>query len=498
MTVMGIDVGSTGCKAILLNPSGQVSGSAYCEYDAPSPASVGHRELDAEHVWSCVQTVMAQCCARQENCGVTAICVTSFGEAVVPVDQSGRPLDPAMLYTDVRGEEQAHLLEEKIPRDTYLRIAGVYPHAMYSLAKIMWIKEHAPHVYNQTAAFLPFDSFILTKLGAPPHMDYSLAARTMAFDVVNKRWSCEILSAADVDAHKFPGTVLPGTVVGEIASDMAGKIGIPRNALLVAGAHDQVCCALGMGVLEEGVASVSLGSVESINTVFARPLLHERMAKNAFACVPYVRNEMYITYAFTFTAGRLFKWYRDVLGGDARRAAKEKVMDVYAWCIETMAPSARDMMVLPYFAGAATPYMDNDIRGAFVGMDLETSQPEIVRALLEGITFESMLNAERLREAGTPVEKLRVTGGLARSPRFLQMKADMMGIPLQKVQGAEAGTLGAAMLAGIAAGAFGSLEDAATQAVRLESAYEPDFAQTQRYAERFERYKRIYPAIKQI
>jgi len=497
MAVIGIDVGTTGCKATIINNMGQICVSEYVEY-TNQKSTPGFQEIDANDVWKNVLYVIEKCVSKYKNEKIEAISVSTLGEAVVPLNEKGEVLGVGMLYTDARGTEEVAELEKGMDRIKFMKISGVYPQKMYSLAKIMWIKKHLPEIYNQTKVFVPFDGFILSRLGAPIHTSYSLAARTMAFNITEKKWSKEILDVAGVSMHKMPEAVLSGTVVGHMSQDIARKMGFTNNIMLVAGGHDQSCATLGLGVYLPETASDGLGSVESINPIFDKPILNAKMADDGFACVPHIIKDMYITYAFSYTAGRLFKWYRDVFAQYDMLRAKEKGCDIYTMLIDEMSDNISDLYVLPYLAGAATPYMDDKIQGAFIGMTLDTKLQDLVRACLEGMTFESMLNIEHLKNAGVEVKQLKAAGGMTKSDKFMQMKADMMGIEISTLQCSEAGTLGVGILASVAAGIYPNIEEATKSIVKVGRVFRPDMQKHIIYKEKFEVYKTIYPALKQI
>ena len=498
MAVIGVDIGSTGAKATIVSENGAILAQAYREYVKNKAEAAPWQEIDSNEVWRCTVEVISACTAQHKGEPVAALSVSSFGEAVTLVDRELHVLSNGILYTDPRGDEETALLLAGMDADAYMRTAGVCPSKMYSLPKLMWLKRHKLEAYKNAHAFLPFDGFALAKLGAKLHTSYSLAARTMAFDVVNKQWSSKILDVAGIDISKCPEAVPSGTVVGELSREAARLTGLPQGTLLVSGGHDQPCASLGAGAIYSGLATDGLGSVESINPTFEEPRLNAQMAAGSFACVPHVLKDKYITYAFTFTAGRLFKWYRDTLGSEECARAKTLNRNVYELLIEEMSPEVNDLFVLPYFAGAATPYMDYESKGALVGITLDTTKADIVRALLEGITFESMVNVEHLERAGVSIRELVATGGLASSRMFLQMKADMMGRPIHTIASDQAGTMGVAILAGVAAGTYASIEEAVTLVVKKGTQYEPNMEQHKRYLEKFEKYKRIYPATKQI
>lgn len=497
MELLGLDIGTSGCKATIINGEGVIRAQAYKEYALSSPCS-GYQELNPDVVFESVCEVIKKSLSQHKDVQVKAISVSSFGEAVVPINRQGYALHNAIIYIDPRGVQEAQAFKETFGSEKALSITGASIHSMYSLFKIMWLKKHRHDIYENTWKFLLFADYILFKLGAKPHTDYSLAARTMAFDVVNKRWSSEILKCADIDEAKFAEPVQSGTVVGEIAPAIAKELGLPIGVLLAAGGHDQPCAALGAGVIYDNIAVDGLGTVECVTPAFDRPVISAEMAQSSFACVPHVKKDMYVTYAFTFTSGGLLKWYRDNFGLLYQAQADRTDINIYTVMIESASQSPSDLFLLPHFAGAATPYMDNEAKGLIVGLTINTKPQDIAKAILEGITFEMMINLEKLEEASIAVNELRAVGGLARSETFLQLKADMMGKKVVSLDVVEAGTLGVAMLAGTACGMYKSLEGAVEQLVRKKKEFYPDEKLGAIYREKFEVYKRLYPAMKSI
>jgi xylulokinase len=500
MSVLGIDIGTSGCKASVVDADGRIVGQDYKEYSLVSPGA-GLQEIEPELVWRSTKEVIARAVRRADDHrgeGVRAISVSSFGETVVPLARDGSVLRNAFLYIDGRGSEEAEFLRRRIGGARIQAITGVPIHSMYSLSKILWLKRNEPDIYERTWKFLLFSDYTLFRLGARPCTDYSLAARTQAFDVVAKSWSAEMLDGAGVDADKFGEPVQAGTVIGKLKKELAGELGIPADALLVAGGHDQPCAALGAGVIGPGVAVDGLGSTECITPAFDHPVINDATARSGFACVPHVVAGLYVTYAFTFTCGSVLKWYRDRLSGDRRGEAEARGIDVFDLLVEEAAARESPLLLLPHFAGAATPYMDAGSVGAIVGLTIDTTGRDIARAILEGVTYEIMVNMERLEAAGIAVDELRAVGGLSKSAAFLQLKADMMGRSIIALDVGEAGTLGVAILAGVASGMFPSLGGAVSSLVRKKRQFEPDLGAHARYLERFEAYKRMYPAVKSI
>lgn len=497
MSLLGIDVGTSSCKACLFDYSGRILASAHRDYRFESLAS-GFAEIDPEILWSSVKSVVRELAAAARGDLPKALSVSSFGEAVISVARDGRSLRSCILYFDRRGNDEAAMLESRIGRERLVAISGTRASGIYSLGKLMWLSRHEPALYEKTWKFLPISGYILFKLGGEARCDHSLAARTMAFDIARETWSSEILDYAGIDQSKLPEPIRSGEGLGSIDPGLADALGLPHGVLLVSGGHDQTCAALGAGVTESRVAVDGMGTVECITPAFDKPILNAAMSDSYFACVPHVVHGLYVTYAYNLTAGGLLRWYRDALAHEERELASRTGADVYDLILAGASKEPSGLLVLPYLAGAATPYMDPDARGAILGLSTSTTKADLVKGLLEGLCHEMALNLERLEQAGIPIDELRAVGGMARSRSYLALKADMLGKRIVTLDVEEAGTLGAAMLAGFAAGVFSSLGEAALACVRTRETFYPNLQSAALYKESHKAYAKVYPAIKTI
>lgn len=497
MALLGIDVGTSGCKASVMNYEGQIIGSAYQEYDFLVALDTG-AQIDAERVWSAVKSVVKEVVSQSKISSIDAIGATSFGESVVFVDQDGNSLAESILYYDHRGSDQVEWMYANLDIERFYQTTGVSPNATYSLAKIMWVRDHDRPTYDRAEKIMLFADFILYRFGAPYHSSHSLAARTMAFDVFNKVWATEILNACDVRSDIFPMICEPGSLIGEIRADLAAELGIQPGARLMVGGHDQVFAALGAGIIGGGLAVDGLGTTECITPVFPTPQNLAAMNESSLACVPFLLPDTYVTYAYTLTSGSVLKWFRDYFVRDWRGQADEVNLNIYDYMIEKAIGCETDVMLLPHLAGSATPFMDADSRGALIGITLTTSREEVARAIIEAINFEMLINLERLNGSGIPVSEVRVVGGLSKSDLFLQLKSDIMGIPVTRIQTHEAGTLGIGILASVAVGHFSSIQEAVQSLVKTTDVFRPDPSRHAAYLTKFERYKKLYPAIRPL
>ncbi len=486
MLIIGLDIGTSGCKATVFDGALHALTYAYREYAAIYTAE-GY-ELDASLVWDKVQEVVAEAAHEARGRGeVAAISVSSFGEAVVLLDGQDRVLRNSILYTDARGQRECEQLCTAFGSYGVFERTGVHPHVMYTLPKLMWHRAHEPELWRRVRRVLLFTDYIVYRLCGEAVIDYSMASRTMGLDVTRKCWDAALWDAAGVDTALLSSPAPAGSVAGTVLPHVAEALHIPRTAHVISGAHDQVSAALGAGVTEAGLAVDGMGSVECITPCFDKPLLNRSMYNGSYACVPHAVEGHYVTYAFTFAAGTLLRWFRDQICPDVYKSG-----NVYAALDRAAADVDTDLLVLPYFAGAATPFMDARATGAMTGLTLGTTAVEIYRAILEGTTFEMLRNLETLGDAGLHVGSVRAVGGGANSALWLQIKADAMNMPVATLAYGEAGTLGNAMMAAVAVGHMRDLREAAAAAVRETHVFEPDAARHARYAEKYARYKTMY------
>jgi xylulokinase len=485
MKIGGLDIGTTGCKLTVFDEKGRELGKAYRDYPARRLES-GH-ELDAGCLIEGVFEVIREIAALHPDMG--AIGVTSFGETFVMTDEAGRPLRTAMLYTDPRGAEEVAELSEKLGAGRIVKITGLAPHEMYSVGKLMWIKRHQPELFAAARRILLMEDYAVWSLTGNAQIDYSLATRTMAFDINTLTWSREIFDAAGIDLSLMSRLVPTGTVAGKITAEVAERTGLCKDCVVVSVSHDQVAAAAGAGVFDGEIAVDGAGTVQCLTPVYDSLPDVEVMAKGYFSVVPYVVPGKYAAYAFSYTGGALIKWCVDNLGGGRGNAELEQAYGK---------DGPTGLLVLPHFAGAATPYMDTGSRGAILGLTTETTAPEIYRACMEGVAYEMRLNYEALADSGIRFTRIRATGGGARSKVWMQMKADVLNMPVTALKTSDAGTVGSAMLTGAAIGVFKDLEEAAGLMVKETETFLPRQEMHDKYMKIYKRYKEVYRAVRPL
>ncbi len=478
----GLDIGTTGTKLSAYTEEGEFLCSAYREYDVKREG--GHHEVDAGVIYEKVLEVFSEIAVKYE---LSAVGVSSFGETFVVTDGEGNPLIPSMLYTDERGEAECKTLCEALGEEKILYTAGVKPHHMFSLPKLMWIKNNRPDVYAKTKYVFLMGDYIIYKLTGKRCINHSLAARTLAFDVRKKCFSEEILAAAGVDKALFSEPADAFTVAGEIKRELADALGISSQTKITVGAHDQVAATVGAGILEPGCAMDGAGTVECIVPVFDGYPDVKVLLKGAYPVVPYVFPDTYVTYAFSFTGGATLKWFRD-------RLSAEKS---YAKLDAAVKDGPSGILVMPHFAGAATPYMDMGSKAAFLGLTLSHDSADVYKALMEGVAYEAKLNLDLLAAAGIKPRKLYATGGGA-SDVWLGIKADVWQSEIVSLDAGEVGACGACMLAGVATGVYPDLYAARKVFVKEKSTYLPNESRKEAYAKLYAAYKDVYSAVRPI
>lgn len=497
MALMGLDIGTTGAKATIFDEQGNVLSYAYEEYDIVSSAD-GHYEINPLIVWDTVKAIIRRAYAKVGSVNIQALCTSSLGEAFVMLDKDGKELANSPIYMDKRGEKECIDLVDKFGAEELMNITGHPPHPMYSVYKLMWQKRNNPQLYAKTHKILFYSDYILHKLGGQYISDYSLAARTMCFDVTEKQWSERIIECAGLDREAFPETKVSGTVVGEILPSIASELGVNKGIKLVLGGHDQIMVAIGTGITDEGQAVNGIGTVDCITPVFRGPRLNKKMMDSSYVSIPYLFEDMYVTYAFNMTGGSLLKWFRDTFAKKDREIAEKNNLQIYELLDKEIPSEPTNIFVVPHFAGSPSPRADIDAYGAIVNLTLGTKRGEIYRACMEGEAFEMKYNIQTLEANDIPITELRTVGGGSRSPQWLQIRADIFGKKVVAMNYEEAGTLGTAILAGVASGCYTSVKEAANTLNQVKTTYYPDEKANSYYAERYEKYKQLYDLLKPV
>ncbi len=496
MEILGIDIGSTGCKSTIMSKDGQLLGQAYREYP-PLKSRIGSYELDPNIIWNLVQEVMESSIKQSGIKSLSGISISSLGEAAIPIDEEGRVLYNSILYMDPRGGEEINILSKVLGRDYLLSKTGLKPNGHYTLSKLLWLKEYEKKVYANTWRYLTFAGFILYRLGAKPTIDITLATRTLAFDLDASKMDQTICTKADIDPNIFGEVVKVGTVIGHMSEQCKDVFGLEGNVALISGAHDQICNAVGAGI-RENMAIEGIGTVDCITPIFKSSELNQSMSEDNFCKVPYIFDGTYGSYAYNLTGGNLNHWYRNQFCYEESQLASKNNQSVYQIMDEGMPQAPTGLLVLPHFCGSGTPYFDEKSKGAVVGLTLETTKAEFYKGLLEGESYEMYFNMTLLAKHGVNIDKIRAVGGGAKSKGWLQIKSDIMGIQIETINVEEAGTVGAIIIAGVATGIYASYEEAMDMLLEVTETFEPNAKNHRIYQEYYLKYEKLYQLLSSL
>ncbi|ONI43691.1 hypothetical protein AN641_09245 [Candidatus Epulonipiscioides gigas] len=477
MFIAGLDIGTTGSKCTVYNDLGEYITEVYKEYSV-SISKEAHT-VNVNLIWQTVITILKEIATQVNN--LEAICVTSFGEASVLLDENYNPLTEAYLFTDPNGDIECQELVDALGEDFIYETTGLVFGKMYSVVKWLWIKKNYPELWTRCKKIALIEDYIVYKLSGVHQIDYSLATRTMAFDIQNLSWNTKVLEVAEVDERLLPKIVPIGAVAGNLLEDI--QLGFSNKPLIVSGCHDQVAAAIGTGVLKDKMAVDGTGTVECITATFTKGVDIKLLQKGGYSVVPYI-DKLYITYAYTYTGGALLKWYRN-------QFAPLDDYENFNLGVNKNHPSG--LLILPHFAGAGTPYMNKDATGIMVGLTLETTKEHIYQGLMEGPTYEMRLCLDNLKEAGAEINQIYATGGGATSTEWLQIKADIMEKEILTIVSTQSGTLGCIMLAGVACGIYKDLHDASKHLVQVKEKYVPSAPRDAEYQKLYLEYKTLYP-----
>ena len=491
MSLLGIDLGTTGCKAGVFGLDGACIAQAYCEYHMLHPQT-GWSELDSSNVWRKTCEVIADVAAQVKGDPITALSVSAFGEAFVPVSKDRKLLDNSILCVDDRGAEHVDRLVEAFGREELYRINPNLLGPNYSMPKLLWLRENRPEVFQKADYFLLWSDLIAFMLGSEPVTNNSHANRTLLFDLEKNDWSDDLLRWSGIPREKFGRVVPGGTVIGTVSDSMAAELGLPAGVQVVSGGHDQCCNALGCGGISAGRAVYGMGSFDCITPIYDKPSDPLRMLKENLNIEHHVLPDLYVSFLYN-QAGLLTKWFRDTFAAsDISPAGK----DIYEVLDSEMPEDPSCLLVLPHFD--PPPHHSPDTSGVIVGLKTNTTRGEILRAIREGTALYFVHGMETLRRMGMDTTGFIASGGGARSNKGLQIRADIFGIPFIRPRITEAGLLGAAMLAGVATGVFASAREAVELFVCDDRIFEPDSDRHAIYCEKHALYQQLYPSLKTI
>lgn len=495
---LGIDSGTSGVKAIVINEKGETLGVGFkeCNLITPRPLWV---EQDPNDWWAACEFAIKEAVKKSgKGKEIEGIGLTGQMLGNTMLDSDLKPIGNCMIWLDQRATQERDEIEEKLGIDPMLDITANYCLTGYWAPKLMWIKKNRPDVFEKTRMVLFPKDYIKLILTGEPTMEVTDATGTFLMDTEKRVWSDKMFEICGLPKAIVPNKIYESCdVIGHLRENIATQLGLKPGIIVVGGAGDQPAGGLGNGVYREGTISATIGTSGVVFAATSKVITdRQRRAALSFC------HALPLTWCFfgcTLAAGGSFKWLRDTFFADAKVTYEKQGKDVYGLMTELAAkakPSSEGLTFLPYLNGERTPYPDENARGVFLGLSYRHGLPEISRSVMEGVTYSLRDTIEILREFGVNVKEVRASGGGAKSSLWRQMQADIYNASVVTTNLVEGPSAGAAILAAVGAGAYASVAEACDSIVKVVDRTDPIPASVELYEEFYQTYRSLYPTLK--
>lgn len=496
MKLLGIDVGTGGTRAVVLDEQGRVVASATDEHEAFASPQIGWAEQDPRDWWrACIGAVRA---VLAEN-GVVAAEIAGVGltgqmHGTVLLDERDQVLRPALIWCDQRTEAQCRAITELVGAERLIELTLNPALTGFSLPKLLWVREHEPELWVRVRGILLPKDYVRLRLTGDHATDVADASGTLLLDVARRQWSSEMLAVTEINERWLPKVFESPEVTGCVSAAGAAATGLRAGTLVVAGAGDQAAGAVGMGIVRSGMVSATIGTSGVVFAATLQPALDPKGRVHTFChAIPGRWHVMGVTQA----AGLSLRWFRDRFGTGGANDGR----DPYERLTEEAAsapPGAGGVLWAPYLMGERTPHLDPQARAALVGLTASHTRAHVIRAILEGVAFSLRDTLTIFEEMKVPVETIRLGGGGARSPLWREIQAQVYGRAVEIVEAEEGGAYGAALLAGVGSGLWPSVDEACEGVVRVATAVEPNTDDIALMDRQYARFRALYPALRDI
>jgi xylulokinase len=494
--LVGIDIGTTGAKAIISDRHGVVLAQASEEYPTAFPQP-GWAEQDPEAWWLATCHVLRAVLDSADVAPntIAAVGVSCQAPSLVAVDKAGVPVCPALIWMDRRSEGQCAMLRATVDEDMIAQINGGRIDPYFLAPKILWLRDAAPDVYARCAQIVQTNGYIVHKLTGVFSMDSSHGPLTLCFDSAQGAWSAQLIGEMGLDLSKLPPVMACADVVGAVTARAAAATGLAVGTPVIAGMTDGTAASIEVGLVRPGDAAEMTGQSTVLLVCSDTPY----RGKVLFPLGHPIAGLHLVVGAMVATGGAL-RWFRDQLGDSERAEAQRLALDPFDLLCqkaEQSRPGANRVIFLPYMYGERSPIWDSDARGVFFGLSLTTTKGDLVRAIMEGAAFGLRHNVEAAAAAGFTLDTLACVGGGARSPLWNQIKADVLNRPVALPAAASGAAMGDAIVAAAGVGLYASIEEAVHQMVKPGLRYTPQPDNVGRYDDFYRIYRELYPALRQ-
>ena len=494
---LGIDVGTSGTKTLVMNEAAKVLATATAEHGILTPRP-GWSEQNPDDWWvaTCKSVKQAVKKAGVDARDIQAIGFSGQMHGLVITDGDGKPLRPSLIWNDQRTGQEAAEIEKAVGgRKKLIDLVGNAAMTSFTLTKLLWVRKHEPKIYEKIRHLLLPKDYVRLKMTGLYAGDVSDMSGTLMLDQRKRTWSDKILSTFQIDRAILPEVYESHEVVGELTAEAAKAMGLTRGTKVVAGGGDQPVGAVGNGVVRDGLTSATMGTSGVVFTHSKDYKVDPESRVNTFCAS--VDGE-YCMFGCVMAAGGSFQWYRNVLGADEIARAKKQKIDPYELLTAQAAQApagCEGVYFLPYLTGERTPHADPNAKACWIGIHARTTRSELVRSVLEGVTFAMNDVVFCLKDRGLQIREIRLSGGGARSAFWRQLQADIYGVKCVTINAEEGPAYGAALLAAPGAGAFQTIGQACQAGIEVTRTMTPETKARKLYAAHYQQFRRLYPAL---
>ena len=486
---LGIDVGTTAVKALVVDESGAVVGEAESSLEVSVPKP-GWAEQSPAGWWRGTIEAVRAACAGADVRNVEAIGLSGQMHSSVLLDGEDRVLRPAILWNDVRTSAQCRSITDTVGRPGLRRLVGNPALEGFTAPKLLWVRDEEPRLFDRTSTVLLPKDYVRLLMTGEKATEPSDAAGTLLFDIRRGCWSEEMVAALDLDPAMLPPVHGSASVTGRLTPAAAEALGLRSGTPVVGGGADNAAAAVGSGVIGQGALQTSIGTSGTVVAPIGRPRVDPGMRIHSFN---HAVDDTWYLMGVVLSAGAALAWFRRTLAGTGGTAPAYNELIAEA---QRTPPGADGLTFLPYLSGERTPHADSNARGVFAGLHAGHERGHMVRAVLEGVTFALRDSLELMRRLKVDAREAVAVGGGARSAAWRQMQADVLGVPVVTVGPSGGAPYGAAVLAAAGSGGFGSVEEACRAWIRPLDRIEPEPDTAGAYGWAYERYRKLYPRLK--
>ncbi len=495
--LLGIDVGTSGTKAVLVSPRGRIKAEATFEYgmDTPRP---GWAEQDPDMWWQASRSAIRAVLLKAGISGkdIQGIGLTGQMHSSVFLDRNLKVIRPALLWCDSRTSHECDEITEKVGFRNLVRLTANRALTGFTAPKVLWLQGHEPKNYQRLAHLILSKDYIRLKLTGELATDVSDASGMLLFDVKKRRWSKRLLELLQIDPAILPECHESIEITGRITNEAARETGLAQGTPVVGGGGDQAAGAVGNGIVKEGPILITIGTSGVVFSASRRPLIDPQARLHSFC---HASPGLWHTMGVMLSAGGSLQWLRNMM----RELDKDISYPVMTKKAESVPVGAEGLLFLPYLTGERTPVFDPEARGAFSGLSLKHELGHLVRALMEGVTFGLRDSVELMKDVGTKVRSVYLSGGGAKSRFWSQMVADVLNQPIRRLAVDEGPSFGAALLAAVGTGVFKTTIEAADVTLKLKPKSAggeilPNKKNARKYKELYPVYRSLYPSLRKI